>query len=150
MSYRFRDVYDHLVQLTDESLFFADRITSLLDAHLSTVSNQLNGMMKILTIIATIFMPLMFITGLYGMNVELPQFGLERVGILLGAAVLHDRCLARHAHVLQDAPMDMTVDGRQSSVDSRQSAVTFITALWRFARLDDATDDCDRRLPTAD
>jgi len=76
LSYRFRDVYDHLVQLTDESLFFADRITSLLDAHLSTVSNQLNGIMKILTVIATIFMPLTFITGLYGMNVELPHFGL--------------------------------------------------------------------------
>jgi magnesium transporter len=77
LSYRFRDVYDHLVQLTDESLFFGDRITSLLDAHLSTVSNQLNGVMKVLTVISTIFMPLMFITGLYGMNVELPQFGLS-------------------------------------------------------------------------
>jgi magnesium transporter len=76
MSYRFRDVYDHLVRLTDESMFFGDRITSLLDAHLSTVSNQLNGVMKILTVIATIFMPLTFITGLYGMNVDLPHFGL--------------------------------------------------------------------------
>jgi magnesium transporter len=76
LSYRFRDVYDHLVRLTDESLFFGDRITSLLDAHLSTVSNQLNGIMKILTVIATIFMPLTFITGLYGMNVDLPHFGL--------------------------------------------------------------------------
>jgi magnesium transporter len=76
LSYRFRDVHDHLVQLTDESLFFGDRITSLLDAHLSTVSNQLNGIMKILTVIATIFMPLTFITGLYGMNVDLPHFGL--------------------------------------------------------------------------
>ena len=76
LSYRFRDVYDHLVRLTDESLFFGDRITSLLDAHLSTVSNQLNSVMKILTVIATIFMPLTFITGLYGMNVDLPHFGL--------------------------------------------------------------------------
>jgi magnesium transporter len=76
LSYRYRDVYDHLVQLTDESMFFGDRITSLLDAHLSTVSNQLNGIMKILTVIATIFMPLTFITGLYGMNVDLPHFGL--------------------------------------------------------------------------
>jgi magnesium transporter len=80
LSYRFRDVYDHLVQLTDESLFFGDRITSLLDAHLSTVSNQLNGIMKILTVIATIFMPLTFITGLYGMNVDLPTFGLGAAG----------------------------------------------------------------------
>ena len=76
LSYRFRDVYDHLVRLTDESLYFGDRITSLLDAHLSQVSNQLNGIMKILTVIATIFMPLTFITGLYGMNVDLPHFGL--------------------------------------------------------------------------
>ena len=52
-----------------------DRITSLLDAHLSTVSNQLNAVMKVLTVIATIFMPLTFITGLYGMNVDLPHFG---------------------------------------------------------------------------
>jgi magnesium transporter len=76
LSYRFRDVYDHLVRLTDESMFYGDRITSLLDAHLSTVSNQLNGVMKVLTVITTLFMPLTFITGLYGMNVELPHFGL--------------------------------------------------------------------------
>jgi magnesium transporter len=76
LSYRFRDVHDHLVRLSDEAMFFQDRITSLLDAHLSTVSNQLNGIMKILTVIATIFMPLTFMTGLYGMNVELPHFGL--------------------------------------------------------------------------
>jgi magnesium transporter len=41
------------------------------------VSNQLNTIMKIMTIIATVFMPLTFITGLYGMNVELPHFGLS-------------------------------------------------------------------------
>ena len=76
VAYRFRDVYDHLVRLSDEAMFFQDRITSLLDAHLSTVSNQLNSVMKILTVIATIFMPLTFITGLYGMNVDLPHFGL--------------------------------------------------------------------------
>jgi magnesium transporter len=76
VSYRFRDVHDHLVRIADESMFFQDRITSLLDANLATVSNQLNTIMKIMTIIATIFMPLTFITGLYGMNVELPHFGI--------------------------------------------------------------------------
>ncbi len=76
LGYRFRDVYDHLVRLTDESMFFGDRITSLLDAHLSTVSNQLNEVMKVLTVITTLFMPLTFVTGLYGMNVDLPHFGL--------------------------------------------------------------------------
>ena len=72
LSYRFRDVHDHLVRLVDEALFFQDRVTSLLDAHLSQVSNQLNGVMKVLTIIATVFMPLTVLTGLFGMNVDLP------------------------------------------------------------------------------
>jgi magnesium transporter len=75
IGYRFRDVYDHLVRLADESLIFQDRATSLVEAHLSSVSNQLNNIMKVLTVIATIFMPLTFITGLYGMNVDLPHFG---------------------------------------------------------------------------
>ena len=78
LSYRFRDVYDHLVRLNEEALFLQDRITSLLDAHLSTVSNQLNSVMKILTVITTTFMPLTFITGLYGMNVGLPLWGMSQ------------------------------------------------------------------------
>jgi magnesium transporter len=73
LSYRFRDVHDHLVRLSDEAIYFQDRISSLLDAHLSNVSNQLNGVMKVLTIISTIFMPMTVLTGLYGMNVELPH-----------------------------------------------------------------------------
>jgi magnesium transporter len=74
LSYRFRDVYDHLVRLTDEALFFQDRVTGLLDAYLSNQSNRLNQVMKVLTVIATIFMPLTVLTGMYGMNVPLPPF----------------------------------------------------------------------------
>ena len=73
LAYRFRDVHDHLVRLVDEAMFFQDRVTSLLDAHLSQVSNQLNSVMKVLTIIATLFMPLTVLTGMYGMNVDLPD-----------------------------------------------------------------------------
>jgi magnesium transporter len=73
MAYRFRDVYDHLVRLADEAMLFQDRITSLLDAHLASVSNQLNSVMKVMTIISTIFLPLTVLTGLYGMNVTLPH-----------------------------------------------------------------------------
>ena len=73
LAYRFRDVYDNLVRLADEALFFQDRITSLLDAHLASVSNQLNTIMKILALISTIFLPLTVLTGLYGMNVDLPH-----------------------------------------------------------------------------
>ncbi len=74
LAYRFRDVHDHLVRLSDEAMFFQDRITSILDAHLSAVSNQLNQVMKILTIFATLAMPLTVLTGVYGMNVPLPHF----------------------------------------------------------------------------
>ncbi len=73
LAYRFRDVHDHLIRLVDEAVFFQDRVTSLLDAHLSMVSNQLNGVMKVLTIIATIFMPLTVLTSMWGMNVPLPH-----------------------------------------------------------------------------
>ena len=65
--------YDHLVRLSDEAVYFQDRISSLLDAHLSNVSNQLNSVMKVLTIISTIFMPMTVLTGMYGMNVPLPH-----------------------------------------------------------------------------
>ena len=73
LAYRFRDVHDHLIRLADEAMFFQDRIASILDAHLSAVSNQLNAVMKVLTIIATLFMPLTVLTGMYGMNVRLPH-----------------------------------------------------------------------------
>jgi magnesium transporter len=74
MAFRFRDVYDHVVRLTDEAFVFQDRITGILDAHLSSVSNRLNSVMKVLTVFTAIFMPLTVFTGLYGMNVRLPQF----------------------------------------------------------------------------
>lgn len=73
VSYRFRDVYDHLVRYSDEALTMMDRVSGLLDAYLSTVSNRLNEVMKVLTIISVIFMPLTVLTGLYGMNVTLPH-----------------------------------------------------------------------------
>jgi magnesium transporter len=74
MSFRFRDVYDHLVRVADDSLIFQDRITGMLDAHLSNVSNRLNSVMKVLTVVATIFMPPTLLAGIYGMNVPLPHF----------------------------------------------------------------------------
>jgi magnesium transporter len=73
LAYRFRDVHDHLVRLSDEAMFFQDRISGILDAHLSAVSNQLNAVMKVLTLISTIFLPLTVLTGMFGMNVDLPR-----------------------------------------------------------------------------
>jgi magnesium transporter len=74
MSFRCRDVYDQLVRMADDALTFQDRITGVLDAHLSNVSNRLNEVMKLLTIVSVVFLPMMLLTGVYGMNVRLPHF----------------------------------------------------------------------------
>ncbi|HEY7288338.1 MAG TPA: magnesium/cobalt transporter CorA [Vicinamibacterales bacterium] len=74
MSFRFRDIYDHLVRITDDAQTFQDRITGILDAHLSNVSNRLNEIMKVLTIVSVVFLPLTLLAGIYGTNVPLPRF----------------------------------------------------------------------------
>ena len=74
MSFRFRDVYDHLQRYSDDATMFQDRITAILDAYLTNVSNRLNEVMKVLTVVSTVFMPLTVISGIWGMNVHLPQF----------------------------------------------------------------------------
>jgi magnesium transporter len=65
-----RDVYDHSIQVIESIEIYRDMISGLLDLYLSSVSNRMNEVMKILTIIATIFIPLTFIVGIYGMNFE--------------------------------------------------------------------------------
>jgi magnesium transporter len=64
----FRDVYDHTIIAIDTVETYRDILSGMLDIYLSSMSNRLNSIMKVLTIIATIFMPLTFITSLYGMN----------------------------------------------------------------------------------
>ncbi len=63
-----RDVYDHTIQVIDTIETFRDMVSGMLDIYLSSVSNRLNAIMKVLTVITTIFMPLSFIAGIYGMN----------------------------------------------------------------------------------
>jgi magnesium transporter len=64
----FRDLYDHLIRLADLVDSYRDLLSGVMDTHLSTVSNRLNVVMKQLTIIATIFLPLSFLTGFFGQN----------------------------------------------------------------------------------
>ena len=64
----FRDVYDHLIRISDLIDSYRDLLTGAMDVYLSTVSNRLNEVMKRLTIVATIFMPLTWIVGFFGMN----------------------------------------------------------------------------------
>lgn len=66
----FADVYDHVVHLIDSLDTYQDLTASLLDIHINTQNNQLNQIIKVLTIISTIFIPLTFIVGIYGMNFD--------------------------------------------------------------------------------
>src|SRR5712691_1328122 len=64
----FRDVYDHLIRISDLIDTYRDLLTGAMDVYLSTVSNRLNVVMKQLAIIATIFLPLSWLTGFFGQN----------------------------------------------------------------------------------
>ena len=66
----YRDVYDHVLRVTDAIDTYRDMMTGLLDIYNSTISNRMNEVMKVLTVFASIFIPLTFITGIYGMNFE--------------------------------------------------------------------------------
>ncbi len=66
----FRDCYDHIIQILEIIETYRDTTSSLLDVYLSSVSNRLNETMRSLTLLATVFMPLTFIVGLYGMNFD--------------------------------------------------------------------------------
>ena len=65
-----RDLYDHTIQVMDTIETFRDMVSGTLDIYLSSVSNRMNEIMKVLTIFAAIFIPLTFIAGIYGMNFE--------------------------------------------------------------------------------
>lgn len=73
MSYRFRDVFDQLVRMSDDAIIFQERVTGILDAHLASVSNQLATISKVLAAFAVMLGPLTVVTGMYGMNVTLPD-----------------------------------------------------------------------------
>jgi len=64
----FSDVYDHVVHVSDSLEMYNDLTSSLLDIHINTVNTRMNEVMKVLTVISTIFIPLTFIVGVYGMN----------------------------------------------------------------------------------
>ncbi len=72
----FADVYDHVAHLIDSLDTYKDLTSSLLDIHINAMNTRMNEVMKVLTVISTIFMPLTFIVGVYGMNFEyLPELG---------------------------------------------------------------------------
>jgi magnesium transporter len=90
----FRDIYDHMLRVTDLAESYRDLIGSSLEAYLSVVSNRLNEIMKVLTIFSAIMLPLTFIAGVYGMNFEnMPElhsrYGYYATwGIMIGVATV--------------------------------------------------------------
>lgn len=72
----FRDIYDHLVRLHDLNESLRDLVSGALDSYLSMTNNRMNEVMKILTVITTLFMPITFVTGFFGMNFFEPVAGL--------------------------------------------------------------------------
>ena len=66
----YRDIYDHIIQVTENIDIYREMVWSLMDMYMTAISNKMNEVMKVLTIIATIFIPLTFIAGIYGMNFD--------------------------------------------------------------------------------
>jgi magnesium transporter len=84
-----RDVYDHTIDVIDTVESFRDMISGMLDIYLSSISNRMNEVMKVLTIFAAIFIPLTFVVGIYGMNFEyMPELKWHwgYFGVLIGMA----------------------------------------------------------------
>jgi len=83
----FRNVYDHLIRISDLIDSYRDLLTGAMDVYLSTVSNRLNSVMKQLTIIATIFLPLTFITGFFGQNFDWMVGHIGSLPVFLGLGI---------------------------------------------------------------
>lgn len=88
-----RDIYDHTIQVIDTVETFRDMLSGMLDIYLSSISNRMNEVMKVLTIIATIFIPLTFIVGVYGMNFKyMPElewrWGYPLAWLIMGGIVV--------------------------------------------------------------
>lgn len=101
----FRDIYDHIVRLHDLNESLRDLVSRALDTYLSVINNRMNEVMKTLTIITTLFMPLSFIAGFFGMNLffaQYPRYLLDRKNCLL--CCLGDHGTNTRNHVLLDAP----------------------------------------------
>ncbi len=83
----FRDLYDHLIRISDMVDAYRDLLSGVMDTHISTVSNRLNVVMKQLAIIATIFLPLSWLTGFFGQNFGWMVMRLTNFSIFLGAGI---------------------------------------------------------------
>ncbi len=84
-----RDLYDHIIQVNESAEIYREMIWGLMDMYMTTISNKMNEVMKVLTIMASIFIPLTFMAGIYGMNFEnMPELHLKYGYYYLWAAMI--------------------------------------------------------------
>lgn len=83
----FRDIYDHLIRISDLIDTYRDLLTGAMDVYLSMVSNRLNSVMKQLTVMATVFLPLTFVTGFFGQNFGWMVDNIKSPGMFLGLGI---------------------------------------------------------------
>jgi magnesium transporter len=90
----YRDIYDHLIRVTDLAENYRDLLSGALEAYLSVVSNRMNEIMKVLTIFSAIMLPLTFIAGVYGMNFEhMPELPTQYGYFVVWGFMLFVACL---------------------------------------------------------
>ena len=85
----YRDIYDHIIQISENIDIYREMIWGLMDMYMTSISNKMNEVMKVLTIIATIFIPLTFIAGIYGMNFDnIPELHYKYSYFILWAVMI--------------------------------------------------------------
>ena len=120
----FRDIYDHLIRVSDLVDSYRDLLSGALDTHLSTVSNRLNVVMKQLTIIATVFLPMSFLTGFFGQNFSwmvnrlggLPVFASVGIGLQLIVAVVLVMLFRGRGWLTADGTVPPAVPGKRPTL----------------------------------
>ena len=118
----YRDVYDHIIRQYETVDSLRDLLTGAMDVYLSTVSNRLNMTVKALTVVASLFLPLTFLTGFFGMN-----FGWLVTRIGSGSRLRHRPCLMaivdhHAAGVLPATRLDLMCEDRALTDDGRSTA----------------------------
>jgi magnesium transporter len=111
----YRDVYDHFLRVNDLVESYRDLVTSALEAYLSVQSNRMNEIMKQLTLVATVMLPITFIAGVYGMNFEhMPElkwtYGYPLVIGLMTLIVVGSLIWFRHRGWIGNRDMDVPED----------------------------------------
>jgi magnesium transporter len=84
----YRNVYDHLVRISDTAESLRELLSSILDSYLSIINNRMNDIIKVLTVFATIILPLNFITGLYGMNFDNIPLRNSQYGFIITSVIM--------------------------------------------------------------